>query len=139
MKIKEKKDLNASIFSSPTRPILELCTILLIVICALSVFTSRIGYKQTITFNDGTLKYNGSLVAHKMNGKGTLVFENGDTYEGEFKNGIFHGRGTYTSASGWKYVGQFKNGYADGQGKLTTEGQATYEGRFKQGIYQYAN
>lgn len=68
-----------------------------------------------------------------MNGQGTLTFENGDVYEGQFRNGIFNGNGTYKSVSGWVYTGQFRNGYADGKGKLTTEGQATYEGTFKRG------
>ncbi|HEM4882923.1 TPA: hypothetical protein U1138_001999 [Streptococcus suis] len=122
-----------------TRPKLEILSLIIILICALSVFTGRIASKQAMTFNNGALQYNGYVVANKMNGQGKLTFDNGDVYEGQFKNGIFHGQGTYTSASGWVYTGQFKNGYANGKGKLTTEGQATYEGTFKQGIYQYEN
>ncbi|MGV3079771.1 hypothetical protein ACEE44_06165 [Streptococcus sp. 32226D021BW] len=122
-----------------TRRKVEVLSLLLILICALSVFTGRIGSKQALTLDNGKLQYNGYVVASKMNGQGQLTFENGDSYQGQFKNGIFHGQGTYKSASGWVYVGEFKNGYADGKGKLTTEGQAIYEGRFKQGIYQNEN
>ncbi|HEM3702114.1 TPA: hypothetical protein U1D11_000581 [Streptococcus suis] len=118
---------------------IEILSLFLVLVCALSVFTGRIGNKQALTLDNGKLQYNGYVVGSKMNGQGKLTFENGDSYQGQFKNGIFHGKGTYTSASGWTYTGEFKNGYADGQGKLTTEGKAVYEGRFKQGIYQNEN
>ncbi|NQJ22254.1 hypothetical protein HO566_07015 [Streptococcus suis] len=130
------KRLLARFFS---RRKIEILSLFLVLVCAISVFTGRIGNKQTLTLDNGKLQYNGYVVASKMNGQGKLTFENGDSYQGQFKNGIFHGKGTYTSASGWTYVGEFKNGYADGQGKLTTEGKAVYEGRFKQGIYQNEN
>lgn len=122
-----------------TRPRIEVLSILIILFCALSVFTGRIGTKEVLSLDDGRIQYNGNVVASKMNGQGTLTFENGDVYEGQFRNGIFNGNGTYKSVSGWVYTGQFRNGYADGKGKLTTEGQATYEGTFKQGIYQNEN
>ncbi|HFI0796031.1 TPA: hypothetical protein ACGO6M_001662 [Streptococcus suis] len=130
---------NRSLSRFISRQKIEILSLFLVFVCALSVFTSRIGNKQTITLDNGKLQYNGYVVASKMNGQGKLTFENGDVYEGQFKNGIFNGKGTYTSTSGWTYAGEFKNGYADGQGKLTTEGKAVYEGRFKQGIYQNEN
>ncbi|HFI0119767.1 TPA: hypothetical protein ACGO0I_000272 [Streptococcus suis] len=133
---KTDKRLLARFFS---RRKIEILSLFLVLVCALSVFTGRIGNKQALTLDNGKLQYNGYVVASKMNGQGKLTFENGDSYQGQFKNGIFHGKGTYTSASGWTYTGEFKNGYADGQGKLTTEGKAVYEGRFKQGIYQNEN
>ena len=125
--------------SSINRQNIERLSIILIGICCLSVFLGRLESKQAIQLDNGKLQYTGYVVANKMNGQGTLTFENGDVYEGEFTDGIFNGQGTFKSASGWMYVGEFKNGYADGKGKLTTEGQATYEGIFKQGIYQHAN
>lgn len=122
-----------------SRPRLELLCLLFVVICALSVFTSRIPNKHALTLDNGKITYNGYVVANKMSGFGTLTFENGDKYEGNFKNGIFNGQGTFTSASGWVYEGQFKNGLAHGQGKLTTETQVVYQGKFEQGMYQNAN
>ena len=47
---------------------------------------------------------------------GTLIFDDGDKYEGEFKESKKHGQGTYTFADGDKYVGQYKNGKLDGKG-----------------------
>ncbi|MTB64462.1 hypothetical protein GGG87_05595 [Streptococcus sp. zg-86] len=122
-----------------TRSNIEKASIVFILLCALSVFLGRIPAKQTLNLDNGKMTYQGTLVANKMSGQGSLTFENGDKYKGEFKNGIFNGKGTYVSATGWTYEGEFKNGIADGNGKLTTESNVIYEGRFKQGIYQYAN
>ena len=126
-------------FSGITRPQFEIASMAFILICALSVFTSRIPNQEVLELDQGKLHYTGSVVSKKMNGQGKLTFENGDVYEGQFQNGLFQGQGTYKSAKGWVYVGQFKQGYANGQGKLTTEGQVSYEGTFKQGIYQHAH
>lgn len=122
-----------------TRPRIEKACLVLISLCALSVFLGRIPSKQTLSLDGGKITYHGTVVAHKMSGKGILTFENGDEYDGQFKNGIFNGEGTFRSASGWTYEGEFKNGTADGQGKLTTEAKVVYEGTFKQGIYQHEN
>ncbi|MER0123289.1 hypothetical protein ABPH35_06420 [Streptococcus sp. ZJ93] len=122
-----------------TRSNIEKASIVFILLCASSVFLGRIPIKQTLTLDNGKITYHGAVVASKMSGKGTMTFENGDKYEGQFKNGSFNGKGIFTSAAGWTYEGQFKNGIAEGQGKLTTEEKVVYEGTFKQGIYQHAN
>ncbi|OLF49668.1 hypothetical protein BU200_06125 [Streptococcus acidominimus] len=122
-----------------TRPRIEKACVALMILCALSVFLGRTPSKQTLSLDNGKITYHGIVVANKMSGKGTLTFENGDTYDGQFTNGIFNGKGTFRSASGWTYEGEFKNGIADGEGKLTTEAKVVYEGTFKQGIYQYEN
>lgn len=57
-----------------------------------------------------------------QNGKGIKLFTNGNSYEGDFKNGVFDGFGIFTSAKGTKYLGQFKNGKKNGFGTLTFEG-----------------
>ena len=74
-----------------------------------------------------------------MDGAGTMTFDNGDTYKGQFKDGAFNGSGTFTSKDGWTYEGNFVNGEPDGEGTLTTEDSIVYQGIFKQGIYQSAN
>jgi hypothetical protein len=58
------------------------------------------------------------------NGKGVKEFDNGDKYEGDFKNGELNGKGTYTWKPGEfaksgernKYVGEFKNNKISGKG-----------------------
>ena len=119
-----------------TRPRIEIATVLLIAICAISVFLLNTPKKGVLTLDNGALVYDGTLVRGKMNGQGTMTFENGDQYTGEFNNGAFNGKGTFQSKSGWKYEGDFVNGQAEGQGKLTTEQEVVYEGSFKQGVFQ---
>lgn len=49
-----------------------------------------------------------------MNGIGTLIYANGNKYEGEFKHGREDGTGTLTLANGTKNQGQFSNGEFQG-------------------------
>ena len=120
-----------------TRKNAELASLVLIILCALTLFTGRASSQKTLTLDQGKITYHGYVQANKMNGKGKLTFDNGDTYTGQFKNGIFDGKGTFTSKDGWVYVGDFKQGQAHGKGKLTTKTKAVYQGTFKQGIYQH--
>ena len=119
-----------------TRPRLELVAVVVMALCALSVFLLNTPKKGVLTLDGGALVYDGTLVRGKMNGQGTLIFENGDQYTGDFNNGAFNGKGTFQSKDGWKYEGDFVNGQAEGQGKLTTEQEVVYEGTFKQGVFQ---
>ena len=119
-----------------TRGHLELIAVIAIVCCALSVFTLNLKSQKNLRYDHGKITYTGSVVNHRMNGRGKLTFENGDTYEGDFVNGVFEGEGTFTSSTGWTYTGEFKKGQADGQGILTAQDKKVYKGRFKQGIYQ---
>lgn len=120
------------------RPYLEVVAVAFIALCAVVVFFLNQSSKGVLSLDDGNIVYDGSLVRGKMNGQGTLTFQNGDTYTGEFSNGAFNGKGTFQSAGGWSYEGDFVNGQPEGQGKLTTEQDVVYEGTFKQGFYQQA-
>ena len=92
-----------------------------------------------LTLADGAVTYEGGILHGRMDGAGTMTFDNGDTYKGQFKDGAFNGSGTFTSKDGWTYEGNFVNGEPDGEGTLTTEDSIVYQGVFKQGIYQSAN
>ena len=46
----------------------------------------------------------------KINGHGTETYEDGSTYVGEFKDGIYHGQGTYTLTDGNRFEGEWKDG-----------------------------
>ena len=92
-----------------------------------------------LTLADGAVTYEGGILHGRMDGAGTMTFDNGDTYKGQFKDGAFNGSGTFTSRDGWTYEGNFVNGEPEGEGTLTTEDSIVYQGVFKQGIYQSAN
>ena len=54
------------------------------------------------------IDYVGELVNDKPHGKGTITYENGDSYEGEWKEGKKHGQGTLFFDDGSKAVGEFR-------------------------------
>ena len=51
------------------------------------------------------MKYKGEIKAQVPDGLGKLVWENGDFYEGQFKNGKRHGTGKRINADGSTFVG----------------------------------
>ena len=67
-----------------TRQNLELLAVTVIVLSAILVFTSGIPGKGVLTLDQGKIKYDGTLVRGKMNGQGTMTFQNGDSYTGQF-------------------------------------------------------
>lgn len=119
-----------------TRAKLESFSVIVILVCALSVFGVRLTHQTSLTYEQGKMRYTGYVVNHKMNGKGKLIYPNGDTYVGTFKNGVFEGEGTFTAKTGWSYKGQFHKGQADGKGVLKAKNAKVYKGTFKQGIFQ---
>ena len=77
--------------------------------------------------------YYGETVNGVREGKGKLVLENGDFYEGHWENGRKHGQGIYVYASGIKYNGTWKNDKMDGYGSLIFPDGSSYYGEFKDG------
>ena len=66
-----------------------------------------------------------------------LIFipNEGDKYEGYWKDGMLHGNGTYTWAVGHKYVGGWKNGKMHGNGTYTLPNGEKYKGRWRDGEF----
>ena len=53
-----------------------------------------------------------------MEGNGKIIYEDGDYFIGQFKNGLIHGKGTmYDSNGNIKYEGNWINGKPEGNGK----------------------
>ena len=67
-----------------------------------------------------------------MEGKGELVFPNGEKYVGTLKNNLPEGEGVKTFSGGDKYTGQFKEGYEHGFGEKISE-KWVYEGNWAKG------
>lgn len=100
--------------------------------------------KGSITWQNGD-SYEGDFLADKLSGYGVYTFKSGDVYEGEFLDGKKHGRGKYTSFDGSYYDGEFENDLRHGKGKLVTGDGGVYEGEFAsgvksgKGVYSYPN
>lgn len=63
-----------------------------------------------------------------------LTFPNGDTYEGETKNGRAHGYGRQLTQRGESYFGFFENGLQEGYGfAFDSKGVVTFEGTWRRG------
>ena len=65
-----------------------------------------------------------------------FIFNDGDYYIGEFKNGDRHGHGTYSFNDGRKYVGEYENNKRKGKGiEYTADGQISKEGIWADGQF----
>ena len=87
-----------------------------------------------LQFIDGS-SYEGLLENNKRNGFGLYCFQNGDQYEGQWKNDLMHGRGRmeWKSDGAW-YNGDWKFGIQHGMGtEADAHGRIIHQGRFHQG------
>jgi hypothetical protein len=80
------------------------------------------------------------------NGTGTFKFENGDVYDGAWRQGKIHGTsGKYEFANGDKYEGAYIDGKRHGVGKYTWSRGGSYTGSWEEdrrngfGSYQWPN
>lgn len=65
-----------------------------------------------------------------FNGSGTYKFENGDVYDGQWREGKPHGQGKYEFANGDRYMGLFQEGKRNGTGKYTWAKGGRYTGNW---------
>ncbi|KAG7393818.1 hypothetical protein PHYBOEH_006001 [Phytophthora boehmeriae] len=81
--------------------------------------------------------YKGELVDGIRQGKGELVFANGDKYEGEFRQGFRHGHGVFTSKHGARvYDGEWRRGEQHGVGKERWLANGDrYEGEYQHDVF----
>ncbi len=88
-------------------------------------------------------KYEGEKnVEGKPHGFGMAKLMNGDTYEGQFKNGLASGKGTYisvgltdTDPEAYKYTGNFEAGLFEGHGDIKFKNGFQYIGNFRKGYF----
>jgi hypothetical protein len=81
-------------------------------------------------------RYVGEMQGGKLNGRGTLTYDNGDRYEGDFVEAKRVGHGTYTHANGDRYEGDFRDDRRTGRGMFTYHDGGRYEGDFVDGHFQ---
>jgi len=75
----------------------------------------------------------GCVTGDCTNGKGVYVYENGDRYEGEFKDGRRSGEGVFQYANGDSFAGSYDNDVRNGRGVYIFKNGDRYEGDFKNG------
>ena len=92
----------------------------------------RNGYHE-VTF-EGVGTYKGELKDNKPHGQGSMVYQTGDLFEGEWKE-RWEYRGIYTRPGKFVYEGEMDGGIAHGQGKLTFADGGYYEGGHKKGAF----
>jgi hypothetical protein len=88
--------------------------------------------KGTFTYADGIRKHVGTYLHGKREGPGQYVDQSG-TYEGEFKDGAIAGRGVFKFVNGNLYEGDFDQNMFHGHGKMV-ESDATYVGEWVYGV-----
>jgi serine/threonine protein kinase len=91
-------------------------------------------------------KYYGPLQEqHPADGRGSMTFQDGARYNGEFRDGMRNGCGTLKFVDGRSYVGQFQDDEFNGLGLWKLENGDRYIGEFRdnrcngEGIFIFAN
>ncbi len=76
-----------------------------------------------------------NIISLRLNCFGMFKFENGDQYEGYWKNNLFHGEGKYSYTNGDTYEGNWVKGKKNGYGIFSTVGNDKYIGFFKNNLF----
>ena len=92
----------------------------------------KLNGKATVKWSTGD-SYDGYCQDGLLNGLGIYRLADGSTYQGEFVNGRYEGRGTFTFSDGQMYDGDWKNGVYEGRGTYKWPSGITYEGEFSRG------
>ena len=71
------------------------------------------------------------LAGNCINGYGKARLNNGDLYQGHWKDGLMHGTGVYTYSLGARYEGEFVDGRIEGQGVMRYPDGAYYTGAWR--------
>ena len=80
--------------------------------------------------------YEGEMsVGGEREGTGTMAYEDGTVYEGQWVGGLHEGQGSKTWLGGISYVGEWKNGMMHGNGRYVMEDGYVMEGRFEEDEY----
>ncbi|MEO0987855.1 MAG: pentapeptide repeat-containing protein [Cyanobacteria bacterium J06639_14] len=87
--------------------------------------------EPSFTYSNGVKFYGQFEDGIPVNGRGIMVFNDGNRYDGEFLNGERSGCGTFTFASGRQYMGQFESDQFHGVGIWELETGERYIGQFE--------
>eukprot|EP00904_Undaria_pinnatifida_P010446 jgi/Undpi1/6531/HiC_scaffold_20.g09010.m1 len=79
-----------------------------------SFYPSRCAVERKPVYQEG--HYTGATKGGVREGKGRLVWTNGDTYTGDFHNGLRHGQGQLETKRGIRYEGDWRISRRHGEG-----------------------
>lgn len=103
-----------------------------------------LGHVSLVVFPNGD-RYEGQFREGLFHGWGVFQYANGDRYEGEFRGDLKHGRGMFIGRNGERYEGQYAQDVRQGIGRLTMPNGDRYVGEFRngkmsgRGTFIYAN
>ncbi|EAR83829.1 MORN motif protein (macronuclear) [Tetrahymena thermophila SB210] len=92
------------------------------------------GYGQMLHIPSKTY-YCGKFQQGELQGRGFMIYSNGDIYEGSFKNNTAHEYGVFKTIDGQTYKGQWQNGEKHGKGDYQDK-YYQYIGNFCRGCKQ---
>jgi tetratricopeptide (TPR) repeat protein len=85
-----------------------------------------------MVYSNGNI-YEGDFVNGKAEGHGTSNFADRATYTGQYSKDLFHGKGKYNYPDGSVYDGNWVNGKIEGRGKYFNSNGTTSEGDYVNG------
>ncbi|MGD1857072.1 MAG: pentapeptide repeat-containing protein [Leptolyngbyaceae cyanobacterium] len=88
--------------------------------------------RGTMVYANGN-RYDGNYRNGQRNGCGTFAFANGRRYVGEFKDDLFSGRGMWEFANGDRYIGDFEFNRCNGEGVFLFADGTSVSGIWQQG------
>lgn len=97
------------------------------------------------TYQNGTQFYGQFKQGQPANGRGSMLYTNGNRYDGNYRSGQRNGCGTFTFANGRRYVGEFSNDLFSGRGMWLLENGDRYIGDFEfnkcngEGVFIFAD
>lgn len=74
-----------------------------------------------------------SSSSRNFTGRAKATYPNGETYEGDYVDGIREGQGKYTYKNKYTYEGQWVQNQKDGRGIFTYRKKGKYDGNFRAG------
>ncbi|KAK1385185.1 hypothetical protein POM88_022920 [Heracleum sosnowskyi] len=78
--------------------------------------------------------YRGAWVNDRKHGYGNKGYRNGDYYEGMWRKNLQDGRGKYVWKNGNEYVGEWRNGLINGRCVLIWSNGNRYDGNWENGV-----
>ena len=88
----------------------------------------------TIRLGEGT--YTGELVDGVPEGKGKIIWDSGDSYDGQWHYGAANGYGTmYWQKEGTTYTGYLENWVLQGEGTCTFADGSVLSGKWENGKF----